>query len=398
MKLNKIIVYLIFIILILGALLPAASYLLMGILITLLIAFKQEKIIWHHLLQNRILLAMIISTVLSSLFSDLWYISIFFSILYIMKVLFCSIISCYLDEEHVDKIIFLLMCLGIIVSAIGIFQYFYFSGDMPKSWVDRNVYDIDFRAYSTFFNPNILAGFLNLTLLVGIVQFESNKNNRNMIITILCSVLSTSCLLLTYSRNGWLSLCISFVALSIINRKYIKYAVLFPVIFVIFDFLGDTGRLLPRNIVADSSIEYRIKIWIAAIKILKDNLVLGIGPGTIWEQIPLYSNDLKAYISHVHNIYLQRLIDTGIIGLFCFVWFIKYLWSRIREDVFNNVDISIIVFGFYVTLLGNGFFDAICFQEQISVYVWTLIGINLAKTKSNRTVNEKHEEIQEKTC
>ncbi|WIV10449.1 O-antigen ligase family protein [Proteiniborus sp. MB09-C3] len=398
MKLNKIIVYLIFIILILGALLPVASYLLMGILIALLVAFRQEKIIWNHLLHNRILLVMIISTVLSSLFSDLWYISIFFSILYIMKILFCSIISCYLDEEHVDKIIFLLMCLGIIVSAIGIFQYFYFNGDMPKSWVDSNVYDIDFRAYSTFFNPNILAGFLNLTLLVGIVQFESNKNNRNMIIAILCSVLSTSCLLLTYSRNGWLSLCISFVALSIINRKYIKYAVLFPVIFVIFDFLGDTGRLLPRNIVADSSIEYRIKIWIAAIKILKDNLVLGIGPGTIWEQIPLYSNDLKAYISHVHNIYLQRLVDTGIIGLFCFVWFIKYLWSRIREDVFNNLDISIISLGFYVTLLGNGFFDAICFQEQISVYVWTLIGINLAKTKSNRTVNEKHEEIQEKTC
>lgn len=388
MKLDKVIVYLIFIILILGALLPVASYLLIGILIALLIAFRQEKIIWDYLIQNNILLMMIISTLLSSLFSDLWYISILFSILYIMKILFCSIVSCYLDESHVDKIIYLIICLGIFISLTGIFQYFYFNGDMPNSWVDTSVYNINFRAYSTFFNPNILAVFLILTILTALVRFESNKTHRNKALAFLCSLLSTICLLLTYSRNGWLSLCISLIAISLLNSKYIKYVILYPIVFLLFDFLGDVGRLFPQNMLADSSIEYRIRIWVSTIKIIKDNLILGIGSGTIWEQIPLYSNELKAYISHVHNIYLQRLVDTGITGLFLFLWFIRYVWNRIKEDIIDNKDISVVSFGFFTSLLANGFFDAICFQSQISVFVWAFIGISLIDkhNKNNKRI------------
>lgn len=391
MSLNRIVMYLILIILILGALLPVASYLLIGILIVLLIAFRQEKVILNYLFQNKILMMMIISTLLSSLFSDLWYISILFSILYTMKIIFCSIVSCYIDESHFDKIIFLLICLGIVVSVIGIFQYLYFNGDMPKSWVDSHVYNINFRAYSTFFNPNILAVFLNLTILAGLVCFESSKNHRNNVLSVLCAISSTICLLLTYSRSGWLSLCASLIGISLNNNKYIKYAILFPIIFLLFDFLGDVGRLLPQNMIIDSSIEYRIKIWKAAIKIIKDNPVLGIGPGTIWEKLPLYSSDLKAYVAHVHNIYLQKLVDTGIVGLFLFALSIKYIWSRVRNDILNNKEISIIAFGFYITLLINGLFDAICFQSQISIFVWLFIGINLKKIESNEIIiyNEK---------
>ncbi len=390
MRLNIIIVYLIFAILILGALLPVVSYLLMGLLIALLIAFKQEKIIWNHLMENKILLMMSVSAVLSSLFSELWYVSIFFSIIYILKILFCSIVSCYLEERYINNIVLMLIILGIIVSLLGIIQCFYSDGSMPKSWIDSRVYKIDFRAYSTFFNPNILAVFLNLTIITGAVCYEPNKKNSYRILAILCSILSTICLLLTYSRNGWLSLCISFIALSSINRKYIKYAALFPIIFILFDFLGDTGRLMPKNIVVDSSIDYRIKIWTAAIKIIKNNFILGIGQGTIWEQIPLYSNELKAYISHVHNIYLQKLVETGIIGLSIFIWFIKYMWSRIKLDVLNNKIISTIALGFYVALLANGLLDSTSFQEQISIFTWTFIGINLANTKSNNVIKEKH--------
>lgn len=375
---------------------PVVAYLLIGILITLLVASRQESVFWDYLNQNKILWAIIISTLLSSLLSDLWYISILSSILYIMKIFFCSVVSSYLEESHMDKLVLLFLCLGILVSCIGIIQYFYFNGDMPSSWVDTNIYSISFRAYSTFINPNILAVFLNLTILAGLVRLESNKFRINKIIAISCIILSTTCILLTYSRNGWLSLCITLIALSFINKKYRKYCIIFPIIFLMFDFLGDIGRLFPQNMITDSSIEYRIKIWTATIRIIKDNLMLGIGQGTIWEQVPLYSSELKAYISHAHNIYLQRLVDTGIIGLFLFIWFIKFLWGKIKEDVLKNKEISVIAFSFYITLLVNGFFDAICFQMQISIFVWTFIGISLMKTKPSNEDLNKHNKIYSK--
>ncbi|SCG83066.1 hypothetical protein DW1_1495 [Proteiniborus sp. DW1] len=397
MKLNQIIVYIIFAILILGAFLPVVSYLLIGLLIALIIASKQEKIVWNHLMQNKILLMMIASAVFSSLFSDLWYISILFSILYIMKILFCSIVSCYLEERHINLVIIVVMILGIIVSIIGIIQYFYFDNNMPESWVDSEVYRIDFRAYSTFFNPNILAVFLDLTILTAVVHHESNKKSLCRAFALLCSTLSTMCLLLTYSRNGWISLCISFITLFLINRKYMKYAVIFPILFISFDFFSDTGRLLPQNIAADSSIDYRIKIWKTSLYIIKNNLILGIGQGTVWEQIPIYSNELKAYVSHVHNIYLQRLVDTGIVGLSLFISFIKYLWNKIKLDVFDNKDISLISMGFYIVLLVNGLLDAVSFQEQISIFVWTFIGINLTVTKVYNLSEENYNRATEHT-
>ncbi|MFA5523280.1 MAG: O-antigen ligase family protein [Tissierellales bacterium] len=389
MKLNKFIVNMIFMILILGALVPVASYFFMGILIVFIIICRQEKVIWNHLMQNKILLLLIISTFLSSFFSELWYISIPFSILYIMKIIFSSIVSCYLDEGHVNKIIILLIGLGIIVSIVGIIQYFYSKGNMPESWVDSSLYNIDFRVYSTFFNPNILAVFLNLTILAGIVYNDINKdNNEYKIPAILCIVLSTICLMLTYSRNGWLSLCVSVLAISIFNKSYRKYIFIFPVGFILFDFLVDAGRLLPSNLVSDSSIEYRIKIWIAAIRIVKDNFIFGVGAGTVWEQIPLYSSEIKAYISHVHNIYLQKLVDTGILGLLIFFWFISYIWNRIKKGIYCNKDISFVILGFYIAILSNGLLDATSFQEQISIYLWTFIGISLANIGFSKTADK----------
>lgn len=382
MGLNKIILYSIILILILGAILPVASYFFIGIIIVLMILFKQERIIWTYLTHNKILLVMIFSALLSSLFSELWYISILFSVLYIMKILFCSIVANYIDDNSVHKIIFLIIILGIVVSTIGILQYFYFNGDIPKSWVDRNVYTISYRAYSTFFNPNILALFLNLTFLAGLVYFELNKSRKYNIISALCLVLSTICLLLTYSRSGWISLSLSLVGISIINKKYTKYAVLFPVIFIAFDILGGVGRLYPQNIAVDSSVSYRKEIWAASLGIIKDNIVFGIGQGTTWEQLPLYSNTIKAYVSHVHNIYLQKLVDTGIVGLIFFFYFIKYVWERIKKDVYKSKEISIISFGFYIAILTNGLFDGTSFQAQLSIYLWLLIGISLGKAET----------------
>lgn len=381
MNLDKIIIFFIFAILVFGAFFPIVSYLLIGILAVLIIAFRLEYIFFDFLLNNKIILAIIISMFISSIFSDLWYISIPVTLLYIMKILFSSIISYYLDEIHINRIIIILLVLGIVISSIGIVQYYCLNINMPSSWVDTSLYDISFRAYSTFYNPNILAVFLGITILTGIVKYESVRSGKVRILSLICLVLSILCILLTYSRNGWLSVSIMLIVLSLLDKKYIKYAILFPIIFLSFELIGKTGRLLPENLLADSSIHYRIEIWKSSLNIIKDNLLLGVGPGTIWQKIPLYSMEIKSYVSHAHNIYLQKLVDTGVIGLFLLICFLKYIWDKIKKDVFSNKEVSVIAFGFYIILLVNGVVDATGFQSQISIFLWAFIGINCRKKK-----------------
>lgn len=73
----------------------------------------------------------------------------------------------------------------------------------------------------------------------------------------------------------------------------------------------------------DTSVGGRLALWDVAIKVWKENPVLGTGPGD-------YNDDLVDYQSRgwypgvyvhdsVHNIYLQALTSTGIVGLLVFI-------------------------------------------------------------------------------
>lgn len=386
MNLEKVSKYLIYLIIILGAFFPIASYVLMGIIIINIILLKKEQEIIIKLRNNIILLMMVISMILSSIFSEIWYVSVFFSIFFIIQVLFSISVSIFLDESDFSRVLSIIMYLGLAVSVIGLFQYYFQIGNIQKSWIDKNVYNIDFRVYSTFFNPNILAIFLNLTIITSVVSITETNKTRILVPAAICTMTSTVCLLLTYSRGGWIPLCISFVLLGIFDRRYLKYIVVFGAIFGGFDYASDVGRLMPQKIVIDSSVGYRIKLWKASFDIIQDNPILGIGKGTVWNKIPEYSNTITAYVSHVHNVFLQILVDTGVVGATVFVIFIKDIWNRIKLNIKKKQSIGLITkvsLGFYVTLIVNGFFDAVCLQSQISIFVWFLIGINFIDEKAN---------------
>ncbi|MGF7056576.1 O-antigen ligase family protein [Brassicibacter mesophilus] len=386
MNLEKVSKYLIYLIIILGAFFPIASYVLMGIIIINIILLKKEQEIIIKLRNNIILLMMVISMILSSIFSEIWYVSVFFSIFFIIQVLFSISVSTFLDESDFSRVLSIIMYLGIAVSVIGLFQYYFQIGNIQKSWIDKNVYNIDFRVYSTFFNPNILAIFLNLTIITSVVSITETNKTKILVPAAICTMTSTVCLLLTYSRGGWIPLCISFVLLGIFDRRFLKYIVVFGAIFGGFDYASDVGRLMPQKIVIDSSVGYRIKLWKASFDIIQDNPILGIGKGTVWNKIPEYSNTITAYVSHVHNVFLQILVDTGVVGATVFVIFIKDIWNRIKFNIKKKQSIGLITkvsLGFYVTLIVNGFFDAVCLQSQISIFVWFLIGINFIDEKAN---------------
>jgi O-antigen ligase len=74
---------------------------------------------------------------------------------------------------------------------------------------------------------------------------------------------------------------------------------------------------------ADTSVGGRLALWDVAIRVWERNPVLGTGPGD-------YNDDLVDYQSKglypgvfvhssVHNIYLQALVSTGIVGLLVFI-------------------------------------------------------------------------------
>ena len=73
----------------------------------------------------------------------------------------------------------------------------------------------------------------------------------------------------------------------------------------------------------------------------KDHRLFGIGLNNfnfLCNNDNRYNNIMKNYscVSHPHNIYLQWLVEAGIIGLFLFIFYLFYLFSFIIKKSLNG--------------------------------------------------------------
>ncbi len=185
--------------------------------------------------------------------------------------------------------------------------------------MDANQYKLNKRIYSTFFNPNIFGFYINLLIISACGNLDFKKINLSLAVFLM----GISCLFLTFSRTSWISLIASLLIASIFNKKYLKYAAIVSAVMFGMDYVFGIGRLNPSSAASDSSFLYRIEIWKACIQIIKDNPLTGIGFGTLFKHISAYSTVVKTNIEHCHNIYIQSLTETGIIGfgIFSFIIF-----------------------------------------------------------------------------
>ncbi|EOD01804.1 O-antigen ligase family protein [Caldisalinibacter kiritimatiensis] len=374
-----------YLILVIGAFIPIASYVFMGILLVLIIIFEREQQVLMTIKENIPLMLLLMLVFVSSIFSELWYISTFYALLFFIKVVYFSVISQYFSESDIRRIINIILVLGVFVSVIGIFQVTCSKSVMPEWWIDKDVFKINVRAYSTFYNPNVLSVYLNLVIITSVVAHRSYTDKTILLLSKISFVTSLVCLIFTYSRAGWVSLCGAFLILGLLKKEYLRHFIIVTFILVLADYLMGVGRLNPINIQKDSSISYRVEIWLTSIKIIKDNILFGIGPGTLWDYIPRYSDKIKAYVAHSHSLYLQILLDIGIIGLMIFGYYILNIWKILKSGFNVSGDIGItstILLTFLIVLLIHGLVDAVPLHFQVSIFIWFLLGIyNSYKSK-----------------
>ena len=124
-----------------------------------------------------------------------------------------------------------------------------------------------------------------------------------------------------------------------------------------------------------SSFSSRIMIWKSSIKILKDNWVVGIGPGNFQETYLQYQKYSPPYLEwavpYPHNIFLAFWIQAGIIGLVGFLllissWFWKVLKNKKPQD--ENLRCAVLGVMFYILL--HGLVDTTYFKNDLAVIFW----------------------------
>lgn len=289
---------------------------------------------------------------------------------------------------------------SIIISIIGIYQHCI--GVEPlANWEDPNVENIHTRVYSTLGNPNLLAGFLLLIFPIGLIlPFKLKTNYFDLFLTLMGSLLIFLCIIFTGSRGAYISLIISSIISTIIFSIYLithnklKNKLLLTTIFwitimVFFIVLINLFPVVTERISTiftlreHSSNNFRINVWLSCLKMLRDNFLIGIGPGneTFRQVYGLYMTSNFEALS-AYNILLEFAIEVGIIGTIAFI--LIFLASFLKLHYLFWVKNSFFAFGIFISILASlihGMVDTVFFRPQIFIPFWFLIA-SIAKIEN----------------
>jgi len=182
------------------------------------------------------------------------------------------------------------------------------------------------RIFATLFYPNTLAGALLLLLpvvLSAVWQWRTLLTPAaRWLLMGLIAVPSLACLYWSGSKGGWLLMLL----LGLVWLLRLPFSRRFKVILVIGVLLAGLACFFWRYAAffqkGATSVSARLDYWHAAAQTVKDNPLLGTGPGTFavaYQQLKRPESEMARL---THNDYLQQASDSGLVGFLAYTLFI----------------------------------------------------------------------------
>ena len=211
-----------------------------------------------------------------------------------------------------------------LVILYGFYQFTFGIDISSMKWVDGEAFpELSKRVFSTWENPNILAGYLDIVAciavgLIGVLQ----RGWR--ILAILLLVAAITCLGMTYARGACLVVALVIAGYGALRdwRILLGLVVVAAGALLLDPVLAD--RLLSVFTRVDTSSEMRVAFWESTVAMVMDHPFLGIGWGMyfmVYPEYDFYLQGAPVQIVHAHNMYLNYAAEIGIPGALSFLWF-----------------------------------------------------------------------------
>ncbi len=214
------------------------------------------------------------------------------------------------------------------------------------------------RVTSTLGQPNFLASYLLLALPLIVYLIVHSKKILIKFSWLIVLIFGLLNLFFTYSRAGWLGLFLGIIITAIIywlvvgkkvNRKYLKLSGLVLVIaslFIVIIFLKNDflqTRLKTAINIKTGSVAARLNFYKASGKTIGNKPWLGYGLDTqgeifarAYEKDWAIYGDVNVYPNRAHNLILDILLTSGILGLISYLAllyvFVKLIISNLKKN------------------------------------------------------------------
>lgn len=253
-----------------------------------------------------------------------------------------------------NKILFILSFSGFLQSLLAFYQFLfgrsfglYFLGENHLSKEVLGLPYFSFfghsflRAFGTLPHPNILGGFLLLTMAATLFLIKSEKNKKQGLEKIFKIILFFQVfgMILTFSRGAILGFFVfSWLFRKTIreildfNQKNKKIFFLFLIGLLLLSFFRDSVQ--KTIFLRSESSQLRVEYLVTNLKRFSVSPILGRGLATGPIELPAFS-DFPFYVwenQPVHNIFVLILSDLGIFGFGFFLLFILEIFKKIKKE------------------------------------------------------------------
>jgi len=262
----------------------------------------------------------------------------------------------------------------------------FFVSAIALAYKISGVVTYDGRLQAFYNSPNYLAMYLAPAIIIGILELNSWKfqelSSRRKKLFLVCSFLFILVsLFFTYSYAAWVSVALAIAIVFLLNNKFSKkYLIIFFSIFLVLIFLlKDTTKFNDLvNLNNRSSLASRMMIWNSAGKILKDNYMIGIGPGNFEAKYLEYQKYFPPYLQwavpHPHNLYLTFWLSAGILGLVSFLAILYLFFKNVEtRHCLVSTEMGCIASAVVIYFLLHGLVDTTYFKNDLAVVFWLMI-------------------------
>lgn len=284
------------------------------------------------------------------------------------------------------------------------------------------------RLFSTFGNPNYLAGYLIGCLPMAFVWFMSIKKRWKKLIAGILIVIPYTAVLMTYTRASWAGLLASAIfTLGVLfifcgkrlfkeNRYWLAgLTSLLLAITVIYSVPNPVnwpgrsvvGRAASSFNFGQSSLQMRFLIWLSTIEIAKEHPIIGSGIGTLGINYPEGQGEVLAQARYrhfipqanksinAHNDLLHMWAEIGILGLLCAAWIIIAFYTvAFRSLKRANSEQKMLLVGFMggaLAILGHSIFSFPFHVIQNGLLFWLFLGLSWVMIRKSKVQGPKSE-------
>lgn len=310
-------------------------------------------------------------------------------VVYMISFVVLFLIVNLIDSKR--KLYFLILTIiiaSLLISFYGLYQY-KVGAAVKESWVDKELNpDLRTRVYSTLDNPNILAEYLVMVIPLTFALFWTSKKKLNKLLFLLAVGVQFLCILLTFSRGGWLGLALAMIIFAFfVDRRLILLYIAAGIGLLIISPEVILTRIATIGNTQDTSTAYRFPLWMAALDMIRDFWITGVGLGPMAFKA-IYPQYMRLGIMavHTHNIFLQMFVETGIFG---FIGFLVFIFNNMRCNLITFVKgidkrakiIAIAIFSSIAGLMLHGLVEYIFFDNKIIIMFWILLAIGMVDFK-----------------